>query len=297
MKWLIVLLCVFNVMLGSPLSAAAKEIPHAMSLSAVAGGFVFDSKSKLKNMPVFGFKFSYDIVGNDMSDSLAIEAGFNLIPTKSKHDNSTANAYLFRLDALYPFLPRHRLVPFLAVGGGGMVIDSKTGSEASPVLNYGMGIKYYVREYLAVRGDIRHVLEYNDGTRNNFEGTVGLCFVLDRDEKIKRIPVVDSDKDGVLDNMDLCPDTTRGVKVGKDGCPIDSDNDGVSDQLDKCPDTQQGVKVDKSGCPEIIKLPVKTPEPGEINKSAKPKETAIASTVTGEKATDENIISKAGTGL
>lgn len=284
MKWLIVLSCIFNVMLGSPFSATAKEIPHAMSLSAVAGGFVFDSKSKLKNMPVFGFKFGYDIVGNDMSDSLAIEAGFNVIPTQSKYDNSTANAYLFRLDALYPFLSRQRIVPFLAVGAGGMIIDDKTGSEASPVLNYGIGVKYYMREYLAVRGDIRHILEYNDGTRNNFEGTVGLCFVLDRDEKIKRIPVVDSDKDGVPDNLDLCHDTPRGVKIGKDGCPVDSDNDGVSDQLDKCPDTPQGVKVDKSGCPETVKLPVKTPEPAEIDKTAKPKEALIASTVAGKGA-------------
>lgn len=60
-----------------------------------------------------------------------------------------------------------------------------------------LGSQYYFREYLAVRGDIRHILQYNDGTRNNFEGTVGLSFVLDRDEKIKRIPVADSDKNGV----------------------------------------------------------------------------------------------------
>jgi OOP family OmpA-OmpF porin len=43
------------------------------------------------------------------------------------------------------------------------------------------------------------------------------------------------------------------MKVGKDGCPIDSDGDGVPDNLDKCPGTPAGVKVDKDGCPPEVK--------------------------------------------
>jgi OOP family OmpA-OmpF porin len=31
---------------------------------------------------------------------------------------------------------------------------------------------------------------------------------------------------------------------------IDSDNDGIPDDMDKCPDTARGVSVDASGCPE-----------------------------------------------
>lgn len=59
----------------------------------------------------------------------------------------------------------------------------------------------------------------------------------------------DSDKDGVPDDIDQCPDTPIGVKVDEHGCPIDSDHDGVPDYLDKCPDTPPGVKVDYHGCP------------------------------------------------
>lgn len=33
-------------------------------------------------------------------------------------------------------------------------------------------------------------------------------------------PVLDSDKDGVPDNLDKCPNTTAGAKVDADGCPI-----------------------------------------------------------------------------
>jgi OOP family OmpA-OmpF porin len=59
----------------------------------------------------------------------------------------------------------------------------------------------------------------------------------------------DSDKDGVSDEMDKCPDTPKGIKVDQRGCPIDSDNDGIADYRDKCPNTPRGVKVDAKGCP------------------------------------------------
>jgi outer membrane protein OmpA-like peptidoglycan-associated protein len=62
----------------------------------------------------------------------------------------------------------------------------------------------------------------------------------------------DDDKDGVVNRKDLCPDTPRGVKVDKHGCPIDSDGDGVPDYLDECPDTPPEAwgTVDERGCPK-----------------------------------------------
>ena len=37
----------------------------------------------------------------------------------------------------------------------------------------------------------------------------------------------DSDKDGVLDIKDKCPNTPLGVKVNSNGCALDIDIDGV----------------------------------------------------------------------
>lgn len=62
-------------------------------------------------------------------------------------------------------------------------------------------------------------------------------------------PKRDKDKDGVIDKLDLCPDTPKGVIVDANGCPVDSDGDGVPDYLDHCPDTPLGVTVDANGCP------------------------------------------------
>jgi len=58
----------------------------------------------------------------------------------------------------------------------------------------------------------------------------------------------DSDKDGVKDSEDKCPNTPRGAQVDASGCPIDSDADGVPDGLDQCPNTPQGATVDSRGC-------------------------------------------------
>ena len=63
----------------------------------------------------------------------------------------------------------------------------------------------------------------------------------------------DSDKDGVWNKIDMCPDTPKGVKVDKVGCPLDTDGDGVPDYKDECPDTRKDAFVDEKGCEEEIK--------------------------------------------
>lgn len=64
---------------------------------------------------------------------------------------------------------------------------------------------------------------------------------------------IDTDGDGVPDNIDQCADTPAGTKVDATGCPvemtpIDTDGDGVIDSLDKCANTPRGDVVDATGC-------------------------------------------------
>lgn len=61
----------------------------------------------------------------------------------------------------------------------------------------------------------------------------------------------DSDKDGVLDKLDVCPKTPRNIRVDAMGCPLDTDGDGVPDYIDECPNTPAEAygTVDASGCP------------------------------------------------
>ena len=91
--------------------------------------------------------------------------------------------------------------------------------------------------------------------------------VLDKDDFCPReagpapkgCPIIDPDpdKDGVPLPCDACP-TEPGVKP--DGCPIrDKDGDGILDNVDKCPnepETKNGFE-DKDGCPDTIPDAVK----------------------------------------
>ncbi len=59
---------------------------------------------------------------------------------------------------------------------------------------------------------------------------------------------IDSDGDGVVDRLDNCPGTPAGATVDEHGCELDSDGDGVIDRLDRCPGTPAGTTVDEHGC-------------------------------------------------
>jgi len=167
----------------------AAEVPHALTLNVSTGGFKFSGQDDLRQEPVFDLRLGYDIIGHNITDSIGIEGGVSYVSTFSNKDNTPVNAYLVRVDATYPFTPRKRLVPFLAVGAGAMVIDRATSTESSPLLAYGGGIKYFVQEFLAMRLDVRQNILFEVGSRNEFQYMFGLSFLLDRDKKIRRLPL------------------------------------------------------------------------------------------------------------
>ncbi len=82
------------------------------------------------------------------------------------------DSFLFRLDGLYHLWVREGFQPYLA---GGMGYWDGGHQEESPAVNYGGGLKYFVSEQLALRGDLRHFYlpEHSD---HNFACTVGLSY-------------------------------------------------------------------------------------------------------------------------
>lgn len=88
--------------------------------------------------------------------------------------------------------------------------------------------------------DPRDVLNiYAKKRLSYWTGAVGLCFQLGGSP--------DLDGDGVCRDDDRCPDTPKGVKVDRHGCPIDTDKDGVPDYLDLCP--KEAGSPAFAGCP------------------------------------------------
>ena len=100
-------------------------------------------------------------------------------------------------------------------------------------------VTMYVEEPVDIDSD-------RDGVFDNFDR----CPNTPRLSKVDKYGCpIDSDKDGVLDYKDRCAKTPKGVKVDRNGCPVDSDSDGIVDYKDKCQDTEEGLSVDPNGCP------------------------------------------------
>lgn len=158
----------------------------SIGLTPLVGGYFFASEQSLNATPVYGLKLSYDNIGNSIVDSLGIEATVNYFSTKSKTSSEKASGLILRADAIYSIAPRNKWVPFLALGVGGLQIDNNGEKDNSPFLNYGLGIKYFLEDYLALRVDARQLFVYGSvATLNNYELSTGLTYYFGKERKKK----------------------------------------------------------------------------------------------------------------
>lgn len=102
--------------------------------------------------------------------------------------------------------------------------------------NYGVGLKYQLTDAMALKFDLRHLISAQNGDSTllyNF----GLAIPFG--EKAAKVAPV-----------------AAPAPVAAKAAPKDSDGDGVIDELDKCPDTMRGAKVDSVGCITLVNLNV-----------------------------------------
>lgn len=124
-------------------------------------------------------------------------------------------------------------------------------------LMFGAGMEYFLIDEFSIGGALRYHLLTDVFSDFKDDKDVGGSDGLDNASGIFEIGVgvtaylggcKDSDKDGVCDEDDKCPETPEGCIVDEMGCPLDGDGDGVCDGLDQCPNTARGCKVDMNGC-------------------------------------------------
>jgi outer membrane protein OmpA-like peptidoglycan-associated protein len=114
-----------------------------------------------------------------------------------------------------------------------------------------LGVRFDLAGRLAAR--LEGVVDYfpsplneRPGNSDNWNLTVQAGLNL----HLGRSPLRDSDRDGVVDRVDVCPNTPRGEAIDGRGCPLpkDADADGVVDAVDRCAATPAGDVVDLNGC-------------------------------------------------
>jgi len=179
---------VVAALLAFSATAFAQIRPGAWNVGPLFGIGTFEGNHDLDNAPVIGIRGGYDFTKN-----LGVEATVNWIPTRYNYkywvprqrwlkDDSHTNVYNYRVEGIYNFelssFPQ--LVPFLAVGVGGQTIDycgthpgEKDRTRFAP--DWGGGLKYFLTENIAIRGDLRHVIAVGSAY-NDLEATLGMAF-------------------------------------------------------------------------------------------------------------------------
>ncbi|MDD7805472.1 MAG: OmpA family protein [Endozoicomonas sp. (ex Botrylloides leachii)] len=219
---------------------AAVVSTSAMANSVVEKGFTFslggaynwlDSSRQLDNglAPELGIGYRFD-------NRWSIEGVYSQYRTDS---NSKGKAKLkdYRVDAFYDLRPWDgSWTPYTVASAGHFTEDFDNFSNNDDTrLGLGVGVRKALMPNLSLRADIRAIRSLNN---NNTESMANVALtwtfgsssqpsqpaiVEDQyqqpDQQAAVAPVaVDSDKDGIADSQDLCPNSPAGSKVDSTGC-------------------------------------------------------------------------------
>lgn len=207
---------------------------------SLGGGGLFLSGADPNAAPFAGLKVMHSLIGKNRSSSLGVEGVFLFAPD--------ADVLMLRADALYPLVARRDWKSYLCVGLGGMAVES----EEEPLVAGGLTLLYQPNTPAALRLDVRHLREIAADERSGWEVGLLLSYEFGYQPRPRPKRPADSDRDGVADPADRCPDTPKEFRVDRKGCPIDApdtDGDQVPDFQDRCPGTDKRLKVGPDGCP------------------------------------------------
>jgi len=200
-------------------------------------GFEVAFSKSLQNRLNLVVPFKIGVVNDDVFDLNKFDQG------------RTLHKLVYGLDAQIQyqfFSPEKEIVPFVLLGLGFVGEQEGEINMQAPV---GGGFQFRVapNAYITLQSEYR--FGFTEG-RTNLHHGLGFIYLFGKGtppepEEEMEEEIIDSDGDGVKDDLDLCPQIAGLEKLN--GCP-DSDGDGIADYQDKCPNIA-GIK-ELAGCPD-----------------------------------------------
>src|SRR5712691_5441752 len=246
-------------------SARGEEKKGAWEAGFLLGSNFFTNEQRIANADEYGIRvgwywkpsYEWEFQYRTTSDAKLQESSSTLIKSDvvffANPDRTfSTDSYAFRF-LINPRNERRRLKPYAVFGYSLLryapdptLQHSEEGQIRGRPVILGGGIRMRLMPHMAFRGE--YTTEYEPThIYHNEHLDLGLTWVWGGGGGAGGS--ADSDGDGVLDLNDRCPDTPKGARVNRQGCPWDTDQDGVLEGLDQCPDTPRGWPVDEAGCP------------------------------------------------
>ncbi|QCD51928.1 OmpA family protein [Campylobacter sp. RM16192] len=175
-------------------------------------------------------------VGRNLENSLLdqVELGFNY-SNNIKEFGVKGNAARYFVNVIKDFGLTNNFSLYGLVGAGWEDVSAKfVDNEDGGFGQYGLGLKYKVTDNFALRVEAVDAIKFEHGDHNLFY-TLG--FAVGFIEKSAPVVVAAPEKP-------IMPKVVN----------LDDDNDGVLNDVDKCPNTPAGVVVDETGCEKVIVL-------------------------------------------
>jgi len=235
----LVILCLVSILAG-------EEKPYNLSLTI--GGTKAESGLNLKDHINYGIRFG-------TNNNVILKKSFDKIEFIYEKSNNVGynNSILetdinrYSMNFLHSYKNFEKIVPYALIGLGYEDFKNEyLQAKDSVTANLGIGLKYFLNDTVSLRAEVRDQLNLEYGVKHEMIYTMGLGYSFGqttttkpkREEPVIIVPIkqiveaptkpakkpiilLDSDKDGIYDKDDQCPNTLKGFSVDTIGCAKD----------------------------------------------------------------------------
>ncbi len=210
-------------------------------------GYTFPSDQRLEDHAAFGAEFLYNRMGT------AIKPELSILYSDANYKNGAGDTDIFRtaLNGVYELSPISNFTPFVKAGVGYETMSShQFDNHNSVFVDAGAGVKMGLTEQLALKLEAIDMMKHNhEDWDNNLIFLAGLSYAFGPKAQ-PAAPAIEVKKEEPKAEPKPAPvAVVAPAPALAKPAPVDSDKDGVFDDSDKCPNTPSGFKVDSDGCP------------------------------------------------
>lgn len=239
-----------KIILSSLLAAVLGASEYNYEISPMVGYVFPNATQDLKNHSVFGAEMQFNTF------DLPVKPELSVLFSRADYENSPLDTDIFRsaLNGVYEFQNSDNITPFVKAGlGYETMSEHQYDNHDSVFVDAGAGIKVALSKQIALKLEAIEMFKRNhSASDNNLLLMAGINFAFG--EKTQPAPPVETPQPTIKPEPKAEPEAVKIVPVVVTTIlvpapAVDSDKDGVYDDFDKCPDTPARFQVDKNGCP------------------------------------------------